>query len=326
MAGGGASRDPGAQERLCADRESRHAHPEAAHGVGDGVGDRSGGADRAPLAHALDAPGRHGRRRFQVPNLGRRHVVRLRQRVVHQRRREELAVVAVDDAFEQRLADPLGDGAVDLTLDDQRVDDGAAVLDEGVAPESDAPRLAIDLDDGDVHGAGERRPRRVEVHGGLEARGAPGGGAYARRVTSLSITARWGAPRTHARPSSSVTSEGLASRQWAASAWSFSLTRSAATAALPSIETAPRLPKVPLPRGATSVSTASTRTASMEMPRRSPTSCAIVVAWPWPCDGKLVTQLTVPSAPIVTVAASMPGTWTIPRRRNTAAPMPVYSV
>src|SRR6266446_3743351 len=304
MAGGGASRDPGAQERLCADRESRHAHPEAAHGVGDGVGDRSGGADRAPLAHALDAPGRHGRRRFQVPNLGRRHVVRLRQRVVHQRRREELAVVAVDDAFEQRLADPLGDGAVDLTLDDQRVDDGAAVLDEGVAPESDAPRLAIDLDDGDVHG----------------------GGAYARRVTSLSITARWGAPRTHARPSSSVTSEGLASRQWAASAWSFSLTRSAATAALPSIETAPRLPKVPLPRGATSVSTASTRTASMEMPRRSPTSCAIVVAWPWPCDGKLVTQLTVPSAPIVTVAASMPGTWTIPRRRNTAAPMPVYSV
>src|SRR5206468_2441894 len=189
MASGGASRDPGAHERLCADRESRHAHPEAAHGVGDGVGDRSGGADRAPLAHALDAAGRHGRRRFQVPDLGRRHVVRLRQRVVHQRRREELAVVAVDDAFEQRLADP------------------------------------------------------------------PGGGAYARRVTSLSITARWGAPRTHARPSSSVTSEGLASRQWAASAWSFSLTRSAATAALPSIETAPRLPKVPLPRGAASVST-----------------------------------------------------------------------
>src|SRR5207245_2378579 len=182
--------------------------------------------DRAPLAHALDAPGRHGRRRFQVPNLGRRHVVRLRQRVVHQRRREELAVVAVDDAFEQRLADPLGDGAVDLTLDDQRVDDGAAVLDEAVAPESDAPRLAT----------------------------------------------------------------------------------------------------APVPRGATSVSTASTRPASMEMPRRSATSCAIVVAWPWPCDGKLVTQLTVPSAPIVTVAASMPGTWTIPRRRNTAAPMPVYSV
>src|SRR2546422_665545 len=135
----------------------------------------------------------------------------------------------------------------------------------------------------------------------------PGGGAYARRVTSLSITARWGAPRTHARPSSSVTSEGLASRQWAASAWSFSLTRSAATAALPSIETAPRLPKVPLPRGATSVSTASTRTASMEMPRRSATSCAIVVAWPWPCDGKLVMQLTVPSAPIGGVAAEALG-------------------
>src|SRR5256885_16385475 len=313
MAGGGASRDPGAQERLCADRESRHAHPEAAHGVGDGVGDRSGGADRAPLAHALDAPGRHGRRRFQVPNLERRHVVRLRQRVVHQRRREELAVVAVDDAFEQRLADPLGDGAVDLTLDDQRVDDGAAVLDEGVAPESDAPRLAIDLDDGDVHGAGERRPRRVEVHGGLEARGEPGGKPARRRrvreTRDLAQHHRAMGSAAHPRsPPSSVTSEGLASRQWAASAWSFSLTRSAATAALPSIETAPRLPKVPLPRGATSVSTASTRTASMEMPRRSATSCAIVVAWPWPCDGKLVTQLTVPSAPIVTVAASMPGT------------------
>src|SRR5207253_1747340 len=199
----------------------------------------SGGADRAPLAHALEAAGHHGRRRLQVPDLGRRHVVGLRQRVVHQRRREELAVVAVDDAFEQRLADPLRDGAVDLALDDQRVDDGAAVLDEGVASEPDARRLAIDLDDGDVHGGRERRPR--------------------------------------GRP----------------------------------------------PRGATSVSTARTRTASMEMPRRSATSCAIVVAWPWPCDGKLVTQLTVPSAPIVTVAASMPGTSIIPRRRNTSAPMPV---
>src|SRR5215475_13499439 len=41
---------------------------------------------------------------------------RRRQRVLHQRAAQELAGRVVDEVLEQRAADPLGDGAVDLSL------------------------------------------------------------------------------------------------------------------------------------------------------------------------------------------------------------------
>ena len=43
----------------------------------------------------------------------------------------------VDDLLHQRLADALGDAAVDLALERQRIDDGADVVDDGVARDSD---------------------------------------------------------------------------------------------------------------------------------------------------------------------------------------------
>ena len=92
------------------------------------------------------------------------------------------------------------------------------------------------------------------------------------------------------------------------------------------METAPRLPKVPLPAGAIAVSAGARRTRSSATPSRSATTWAIVVAWPWPCEGKLVAQRTAPSGSIVTVADSTPRTSCMPRRRKTSEPIPVYSV
>ena len=69
-------------------------------------------------------------------DLERRQVVGARHAVVHERAGDELAVLVVDGAFEQRLADALGDAAVHLALDDHRVDDRAEVVDRGPAPRS----------------------------------------------------------------------------------------------------------------------------------------------------------------------------------------------
>src|SRR5258705_1810680 len=93
-----------------------------AHGVGDRVRDRGGGADRSALAHPLDAAGCHRRGRLEVSDLEQGHVVRPGKRVVHERRGEQLAVVVVHDGLEQRLADTLGDRSLDLSFDDDRDD------------------------------------------------------------------------------------------------------------------------------------------------------------------------------------------------------------
>src|ERR687892_274637 len=156
---GGAS-DRRRTERLRPDRQRGHAPAERPDRVGHGVGDGRGSADGAALAHALHAAGRQRRRRLQVADLEGGHVVRLRQRVVHERRREQLAVSVVDDRLEQRLAEALGDGAVDLALHDRRVHDRPAVLDDDVAANPHAAGGAVDLHPRHVHGPGERRAGR----------------------------------------------------------------------------------------------------------------------------------------------------------------------
>ena len=143
---------------------------------------------------------------------------------------------------------------------------------------------------------------------------------------SASVTARCGKPRTCAWPSSSTTSAADASSRCAASVWIFGRKRSVAVTTVPPMETAPRLPNVPLPSGALRVSVGSTRTRSSGTPSRSAMTCAIVVACPCPWEGKLVAHRTLPSGSTRTLAASMPGTSSIPRPRKTSEPMPVYSV
>jgi hypothetical protein len=65
---------------------------------------------------------------------------------------------------------------------------------------------------------------------------------------------------------------------------------------------------------------------SSATPSRSATTWASAVWWPWPCDGKLTSTRTVPSGSSLTVAASIPGTASMPRRLKISAPIPVYSV
>ena len=100
------------------------------------------------------------------------------------------AVVVVDDLFEQRLRDALRDAAVDLALDDHRVDDVAAVVDRDVLLQIDAAGLGVDLDHRDVRAERPDEVGRIEVgdrfepllHALGQARAVGGEGDLAHRL------------------------------------------------------------------------------------------------------------------------------------------------
>ena len=98
----------------------------------------------------------------------RRHVCRARHRVITQRAGQQLTIGVVRDAFGERLADSLGDPAVHLALDDQRIDDVATIVDGHDLVEADPAGFAIDAHHGQVR---PERPllRRIEQFVGLEA-------------------------------------------------------------------------------------------------------------------------------------------------------------
>ena len=83
-----------------------------------------------------------------------RHVDGARHRVVHERAGEQLAFVVVDRMLHQRLADALHHAAVELALDDHRIDDGAEIVDRRVSHHLDDAGFGIDLDLGDVAAVG----------------------------------------------------------------------------------------------------------------------------------------------------------------------------
>src|SRR3989337_1960995 len=102
--------------------------PERGQRVDGGVDDGGRDADAAGLAHAL-GPERVARRgRAGLLDQDVRHLVGARNRVVHERAGQELAVTVVDHRLEERLPQPLGEAAVKLALGKERVDHGARVV------------------------------------------------------------------------------------------------------------------------------------------------------------------------------------------------------
>ena len=96
-----------------------------------------------------------------VTNDGK--VVGARHGVVHERARQELAVAVVDDALHQRLARALGDAAMGLAVQDQRVHRAADIVDRGVAVDAHHAGLGIDLDLADMPAIGIGADAAVDV-------------------------------------------------------------------------------------------------------------------------------------------------------------------
>src|SRR5262245_22657418 len=105
------------------------------HRVGDG-----GARARAPtLADSLDTQGVERRRRFleDLHDRALGHLHRGRNQIVHERRRERLALLVVHQLLEQRAAQPLGESANDLPAHDHRIDRPAHVVGHDVLAEDD---------------------------------------------------------------------------------------------------------------------------------------------------------------------------------------------
>ena len=142
--------------QMCA-RRQRHvdmADAAVAERVDHRIHHRGERAGAAGLAAALDAE-RVGRcRRRMIGERERRHVGGARHGVIHERAGEQLAVAVVDRLFHQRLADALHHAAVQLAFDDQRIDDGAEIVDAGIFGDLDDAGFRIDLDFGDMAAVG----------------------------------------------------------------------------------------------------------------------------------------------------------------------------
>ena len=87
--------------------------------------------------------------------------------------------------FHQRLADALGDAAMDLAMDDQRIDGAADIVDRGVVHELDGAGLRIDLDLADMAAIGKAR-----LGDGLVAFGRERAAQIVRQIAALGRRAR----------------------------------------------------------------------------------------------------------------------------------------
>src|SRR5437870_5006396 len=301
--------------------------------VDDRVDDGGCRADRARLAAALDAQRVDGRGRLDPVELPGRERIGLRHRVVHERGREALPEVVVGHVLPESLADPLGEPSVDLSLDEQRVDDAPAVLLRLVAVD-DCGRVSNGLMTRPQASTATRRRRRTAPdsrstsatamcvpEGKVKFGGShtvvassPGsmdaGSALADQAaaaTSASVAARSGTPRTTNRSRSTTMSSAPASRSAAAirRALSSTLSTDATRAGAPTAME--RLPNVPTPAATMAVAPWRTATSSIATPRRSATIWAKAVSSPWPCGLVPVSTVILPDVSTRTVALSQPG-------------------
>ena len=191
------------------------------------------------------------------------------QQVVHERRRERVAVLVVGEVLEEHAADALHGAARDLALDDVRVDHRAAVLAHDVAQQLHAAGGHVDLARAHVGGVhpDRRRRRRCSAR---SPRARPGRRAAAR--TARSTRARRsranempiaGVPRTLARLSASSMSSTAASSLCAAIARMRSRRIAAVSRTAPAVIDPLRLPAVPAPKPVTAVSPWIVLTSSM---------------------------------------------------------------
>src|SRR5262249_24858582 len=102
----------------------------------------------------------HGmrRRRLVVHYLDLGHLVRRRQEIIHEGLGDELALVVIGELLVERGADAVGDAAHGHAAHDLRVDHGAAVVADDVAPDLGLAEIRID---------GQQQQMKLEGEAGI---------------------------------------------------------------------------------------------------------------------------------------------------------------
>ena len=115
--------------------------------VDDGVHARRHGAGRAGFADAFRAQQVGRRRRGVVQQIDRRQEMRARHRVVHEAAGQHLPVLRiVQAAFPEHMACALNDAADDLPIGESRIENGADIVDGGIAHDARRTGRLVDLD------------------------------------------------------------------------------------------------------------------------------------------------------------------------------------
>ena len=99
----------------------------------------------------------------------RRHIVGARNGVIHERPAHGLPASVIGASLEKRLPDPLGEPAVDLGLDDHRIDDGADIVHRPKSDDFGAAGVGVDLDLAEMRAVAEGKARRIVNRGLLQA-------------------------------------------------------------------------------------------------------------------------------------------------------------
>ena len=126
-------------------RRRRHLRHQHAGRVADGVEDRRRGRDQHMFAEPLRAERPFRVRHFDQDRFHRRHVADRRDQIVVQ-----ILGAAGDVFFHQRHADALRDAALDLALDQQRVDRAADIVRGGDLHQLHRAELHVDFELGDL--------------------------------------------------------------------------------------------------------------------------------------------------------------------------------
>src|SRR5262245_58609169 len=228
----------------------------------------------------------------------RREIGRARQHIVHQRSRNQLTVIVIGNPFQQDLPDSLCYPTVNLTMHDERIDNGSNVVNGAIGNDVHLSGVRIDLDFAHVTAirmmktGGRDSPVESSVVGRSGGRSRRDPTRMARSSHPIEISV----PRTQNDPSRNSTSALLTSRTCDASDRPFSTTSSPAIAIADPAMIIDREPTLARPFGKSELSFSFMRTLSNGTPRRSETSCAKLVSCPWPDDWVAVTTITVPFA------------------------------
>ena len=147
--------------------------------------------------------------------LQHRDLGRGRQQIVHQRRRQRVAVGVVAGPLVQRAADALHDPARDLALHDRRIDHHPAVLADDVAQDGDPPGVGVHLAGAGVGGIGVGDRRRLvagrvlEPGRGVRRQGLRVAVGRGRHVGQRHVPRRRAQHRDHPAAEAEVSGGGL---------------------------------------------------------------------------------------------------------------------
>jgi hypothetical protein len=137
------------------------AHPEFAERVDNGVDHGTQGRRRAAFAAGAHAKSVRRRGYFAERCRQERQRVGARHRVIHEARRQELpALRLVIAVLKQRLADALGNSAMRLTVQDQRIDSAPNIVHRGIADDLDLACFGIYFDFADLGAIRKARDRK----------------------------------------------------------------------------------------------------------------------------------------------------------------------